>query len=211
MGQRLTLPPTDLFIDGAGDEASGDDADDVVNPATEERVAVVGRGTGARRRRDRCGANGVRRRAWGRGTAGSGPSPPTAPRGARLALDGSPMSSSRRSAPPRRDRSHQVGLPSSTSRSGPTWPNDRELVPYPPSDAAADGSAWLGSWVVRREPVGVVAAITAYNFPFLLDIMKIGPALAAGNTVVLKPSPYTPLSALYRGSRRRCRTAARRR
>ena len=50
--------------------------------------------------------------------------------------------------------------------------------------------------LVVREPVGVVGAITPYNFPFFLDIEKIAPALVAGNTVVLKPSPLTPLEAL---------------
>ena len=50
--------------------------------------------------------------------------------------------------------------------------------------------------MVRREPYGVVAAVTPYNFPFLEAVMKLGPALAAGNTVVLKPSPLTPYSAL---------------
>ncbi|MEU2337727.1 aldehyde dehydrogenase family protein [Streptomyces sp. NPDC013172] len=49
----------------------------------------------------------------------------------------------------------------------------------------------------RREPVGVVAAITPFNFPLILAGSKIGPALAAGNTVVHKPADETPLSALY--------------
>jgi aldehyde dehydrogenase (NAD+) len=47
-----------------------------------------------------------------------------------------------------------------------------------------------------REPLGVVTAITPFNFPLLLSLTKITPALAAGNTVVHKPSPATPLSAL---------------
>jgi aldehyde dehydrogenase (NAD+) len=50
--------------------------------------------------------------------------------------------------------------------------------------------------LVVREPVGVVGAITPFNFPFFLNIEKIAPALVAGNTVVLKPSPLTPLEAL---------------
>jgi len=54
----------------------------------------------------------------------------------------------------------------------------------------------LGQGAILREPMGVVAAITPYNFPILLAIWKLGPALATGNTVVLKPSPFTPLSAL---------------
>ena len=49
--------------------------------------------------------------------------------------------------------------------------------------------------VVRR-PLGVVAAITPWNFPLTLAFWKIAPALLAGNTMVLKPSPFTPLSTL---------------
>lgn len=48
----------------------------------------------------------------------------------------------------------------------------------------------------RREPVGVVAAITPWNFPIVLSMWKIAPALAAGCTIILKPAPETPLSAL---------------
>ncbi|HEV8268815.1 MAG TPA: aldehyde dehydrogenase family protein, partial [Thermoanaerobaculia bacterium] len=47
-----------------------------------------------------------------------------------------------------------------------------------------------------KEPVGVVGAITPWNFPLLLAVWKIAPALAAGNTVVLKPASLTPLSVL---------------
>ncbi|WP_026341702.1 aldehyde dehydrogenase family protein [Actinomadura atramentaria] len=52
--------------------------------------------------------------------------------------------------------------------------------------------------VVRR-PIGVVAAITPWNFPLMLAAWKVAPALLAGNTIVLKPSPYTPLSSLLLG------------
>jgi acyl-CoA reductase-like NAD-dependent aldehyde dehydrogenase len=52
---------------------------------------------------------------------------------------------------------------------------------------------------VRRKPLGVVAAITPWNFPIILAVWKIAPALLAGNTLVLKPSPYTPLSSLKLG------------
>jgi acyl-CoA reductase-like NAD-dependent aldehyde dehydrogenase len=52
---------------------------------------------------------------------------------------------------------------------------------------------------VHHLPLGVVAAIVPWNFPVLLAIWKIAPALLAGNTVVLKPSPYTPLCALKIG------------
>lgn len=52
---------------------------------------------------------------------------------------------------------------------------------------------------VLRRPLGVVAAITPWNFPVSLASWKIAPALLAGNTVVLKPSPFTPLSSLRLG------------
>ena len=52
---------------------------------------------------------------------------------------------------------------------------------------------------VVREPIGVVGAITPWNFPFMLNLSKVIPALAAGNTVVLKPAPDTPWSATHIG------------
>src|SRR4029434_11157282 len=61
---------------------------------------------------------------------------------------------------------------------------------------------------VRREPIGVVGQVTPWNYPLMMAIWKIAPALAAGNTVVLKPSDTTPVStprlaALARGLRPR--------
>ena len=50
--------------------------------------------------------------------------------------------------------------------------------------------------LVFKEPFGVVAAIVPWNYPLLLLMWKLAPALAAGNTVVIKPSPYTPMSTL---------------
>jgi len=53
--------------------------------------------------------------------------------------------------------------------------------------------------LVIREPIGVVGAITPWNFPFMLNLSKITPALAAGCTVILKPAPDTPYSATWIG------------
>ncbi|BCW35859.1 aldehyde dehydrogenase [Arthrobacter sp. StoSoilA2] len=53
--------------------------------------------------------------------------------------------------------------------------------------------------VTRYTPLGVVGAITPWNFPILLAIWKIAPALMAGNTIVVKPSPFTPLTTLRLG------------
>jgi 1-pyrroline dehydrogenase len=50
--------------------------------------------------------------------------------------------------------------------------------------------------MIRREPVGVVASIAPWNYPLMMAVWKIGPALATGNTVILKPSEQTPLTSL---------------
>ena len=66
-----------------------------------------------------------------------------------------------------------------------------------PMDASRFGENRFGYYV--REPVGVIGAITPFNFPLNLVAHKVAPALAAGNTVVLKPASTTPLSALMLG------------
>jgi len=67
-----------------------------------------------------------------------------------------------------------------------------EMVPM---DAAPGGENRLG--FTLREPIGVIGAITPFNFPFNLVAHKVGPAIASGNTVVLKPASQTPLSAFF--------------
>ena len=62
------------------------------------------------------------------------------------------------------------------------------------------GATVLGAGVVQRSPRGVVTAITPFNAPFFVNLLKVGPALAAGCTVVLKPSDFTPLEALLLGA-----------
>ncbi|MFE5813760.1 aminobutyraldehyde dehydrogenase [Streptomyces sp. NPDC056479] len=64
-----------------------------------------------------------------------------------------------------------------------------------PGAAAAEYTPGRTS-VLRREPVGVCAQITPWNYPLMMAVWKIAPALAAGNTIVLKPSDTTPSSAL---------------
>ena len=54
----------------------------------------------------------------------------------------------------------------------------------------------MGTSIIRREPIGVVAAIVPWNYPLYIAIWKIGPALAAGNTLVIKPASLTPLTLL---------------
>ncbi|HHY72339.1 MAG TPA: aldehyde dehydrogenase family protein [Bacillus bacterium] len=64
-----------------------------------------------------------------------------------------------------------------------------------PLDAAPGGENRVAYTV--REPLGVVGAITPFNFPMNLVAHKVGPAIAAGNTIVLKPASQTPLSAYF--------------
>src|SRR6185369_1124084 len=71
-------------------------------------------------------------------------------------------------------------------------------IPLPPQQAQATALAPGGivGAVAIRQPAGVVACITPYNFPIVNVAGKIGPALAMGNTVVIKPAPQNPLAVL---------------
>ena len=64
-----------------------------------------------------------------------------------------------------------------------------------PMDAAPGGEGRVSFTI--RQPLGVVAAITPFNFPMNLVAHKVGPAIAAGNTIVLKPATQTPLTSLF--------------
>lgn len=75
----------------------------------------------------------------------------------------------------------------------PAWEHNE----VPLADHLVGSSVRLS--VRRYEPTGVVAAITPYNFPFITNVWKVVPALLAGCTVVLRPSPLTPLEALVLG------------
>jgi aldehyde dehydrogenase (NAD+) len=97
----------------------------------------------------------------------------------------------------RSDCEHQIGLAITQmekfielSARDPMKPLPVIVTPQP------NGANRLGGGVVMREPIGVVAAITPYNAGFLLGLVKVVPALAAGNTTIVKPSPFTPLQSL---------------
>ncbi|MCA1844562.1 MAG: aldehyde dehydrogenase family protein [Actinobacteria bacterium] len=197
----LALPPARLFIGGEWRDATGDGADTVVNPATEGLIGTVPWSSGV----DADAAVAAARAAFDDGPWGRSDGRERAGRiralqaalASRLdhlielvvAETGTTLAVA---------RSHQVTVPVIEHLG--YWAEAAarpELRAKAPRVARrSDGSRWLGNWVVRREPVGVVAAITPFNFPLLLNLMKLGPALAMGNTVVLKPSPFTPFSAL---------------
>jgi acyl-CoA reductase-like NAD-dependent aldehyde dehydrogenase len=76
------------------------------------------------------------------------------------------------------------------ARKDPTRTLPVLVTPHP------DGTNALGGALVTRDPIGVVVAITPYNAGFLLTLLKAVPAMAAGNSVIVKPSPFTPLQTL---------------
>ncbi|MBV9350071.1 MAG: aldehyde dehydrogenase family protein, partial [Mycobacterium sp.] len=65
-----------------------------------------------------------------------------------------------------------------------------------PVEERIDAYGAAGTTLLRYEPLGVVSILTPWNFPHMLNARKVSTALAAGNTVVLKPSPLTPLAGL---------------
>ncbi|HEY9886823.1 MAG TPA: aldehyde dehydrogenase family protein, partial [Candidatus Obscuribacterales bacterium] len=69
------------------------------------------------------------------------------------------------------------------------------VVRQPEGSAAAE---YVGGYTsfTRREAIGVVGAITPWNYPFMMALWKLGPALAAGNAVVIKPAPNTPITTI---------------
>src|SRR5579863_1923034 len=77
------------------------------------------------------------------------------------------------------------------------WATKIEGNTIPISVPYAPGAKFLA--YTLREPVGVVGQIIPWNFPLLMAAWKLGPALATGNTVVLKPAEQTPLTALRLG------------
>lgn len=194
----LVLPETGVFVDNVLRPAGGETTEAVVNPATEELLGHVGSAAdndvdavlvSARRAVD-----GGR---WSQLTAIER-SDALYRLAAALAADIDRILAvvvAETGCPVTAARGNQVGTPLKHLQYWAEAARRPEFYTRNPHvTARPDGSAIVGGWTVRREPYGVVAAITPYNFPFLETVMKIGPALAAGNAVVVKPSPLTPFT-----------------
>jgi aldehyde dehydrogenase (NAD+) len=186
-----------LYIDGAWQDSDGSEDIKVLNPATEEVIGLVPQATGT----DMVRAVEAARRAFDQGPW---PAMSVKERSAVLLRMADAMESRRdeiielnmREAGSVRwlAESIQAGIPITHFRDmaeramlGFEWER-----PMRPTIAPGMG---IGQGVIRREPFGVAALVSAYNFPFFLNVMKLAPALAAGCTVVLKPAPTTPLEA----------------
>jgi len=194
-----TLKSNGLYIDGQWVDASSDEGLDVINPATEAVIAQVPQASIA----DVDRAVAAARRAFD-----EGPWPRMSPRERSDALLRFTQAVADR-------RAELVDL--IIAEAGPARPIAEALqfdipvkyafwfaeraatFPYMDPLPPAISPRGLGQGVILKEPIGVVAAITAFNYPMYLNLAKVVPALAVGNTVVLKPSPYTPLEALVLG------------
>ena len=170
-----------------------------VNPATEEIIGVTADATDA----DLDRAIGAARRAFDETAWADRPHPA---RCAACASCTKGCSSTPRSCA--RSSWRRPGAPVTLTRG-------------PQLDVPVEGVAWVAdlardyAWetdlgvaapmgitthrFLRREPAGVVGAITPWNFPMQINLAKVAPALAAGNTVVLKPAPDTPWTATILG------------
>ena len=179
-----------MIIDGEEVEAASGERTDVIDPATEEVVGSVPRaGT-----EDVERAVAAARKAF---TAWAGLSP--GERGTLLTRLADRLDErTRRLA---ELETAQTGKPIKLSANSDV-PFANDNIRFMGAQARIlEGSA-AGEYVtgytsiIRREPVGVVGSIAPWNYPYLMAAWKIGPALAAGNTVVLKPASNTPLTSI---------------
>jgi aldehyde dehydrogenase (NAD+) len=195
----IELEHRGLYIDGEWVDARSDETHEVVNPATEEVIAQVPQASVA----DVDRAVEAARRAFE-----TGPWPRLSPRERSDALVRFVQAVAERRAElvdliiaeAGAARPIAQALQFDTPLRYASWFAERAgsfpyLDPLPPQA----GPRGLGQGVILKEPIGVVAAITPFNFPLYLNLVKVVPALAMGNTVVLKPSPLTPLEALVLG------------
>jgi aldehyde dehydrogenase (NAD+) len=187
-----------MLIDGRLVEAAGGETYPNVNPATEEVIGVTADATPV----DAARAVEAARRAFDEGRWAADP----AFRARCLRQLRQAMAEARdelaaaivaeAGSPVALTHSIQLDLPVSWLE---YWAEMAETYPYerPLETTELFGARHRG--LLLREPVGVVTAITPFNYPVFVNLAKIGPALAAGNTVVLKPSPDTPWSATIMG------------
>jgi acyl-CoA reductase-like NAD-dependent aldehyde dehydrogenase len=196
-------PTSRLFLDGAWTEGGDGDAwIDVRNPATEEIIGRVPQGTPSDVRR----AIEAARRAFDEGPW------PRMPHRERAAVMLRMAEAMERRLPELLElniaeagsiralaESIQVGIPLAHFRDMAERIMPSFAWETPLATTISGPGLGIGQGVRRREPFGVTALISAYNFPFFLSIMKLAPALAAGCTVVLKPAPTTPLEVLILG------------
>jgi acyl-CoA reductase-like NAD-dependent aldehyde dehydrogenase len=182
-----------MFIDG--DWVDTDDRFEIRSPATEELVATVAKGGVEHTDRAVAAAQAAHEDGRWRRT-------PPHERGALLDAiadrlterlnDLAVLESQENGAPVRQAGAFQIGFSIAHLRYFAGLAGDYAFERTGPLVRVPT----LATGLVRREPVGVCAAIVPWNFPLLLAMWKIGPALAAGNAMVIKPDERTPLTLL---------------
>jgi aldehyde dehydrogenase (NAD+) len=188
------LPRYKLYIDGQWTEAANGETLAVNEPALGQPMAYVARGTAA----DIDKAVAAARAAFDHG-----PWPHTAPHERSRILHAIADALEERSAELAETESRNLGVPLRKSMFVDVpWAIEHlrafaELArrsPYEPLPwIDVPSVSWNFVW---REPIGVCGQIVPWNYPLLMAVWKIAPALATGNTIVLKPASYTPLTAL---------------
>ena len=190
MNDRGSAADLTMIIGGEAVEAAGGIRSEVIDPATEQVVGSVPRGTAEDTERAIQAARGAFK-AWSGLTPGE--------RGGLLAkfADRLDEEAERMTALEVAQTGKPVKL---CANSDVPFANDN--IRFMGAQARVLEGASAGEYVggytsfVRREPVGVVGSIAPWNYPYLMAAWKIGPALAAGNTVALKPASNTPLTAI---------------
>src|SRR5437660_1680151 len=186
-----TLKRHQMFIDGKWVEGSGREYQDIINPATGKVIAAVPKGTEEDVNLAVRAARDAFDDVWFDST-------PRDRSEHLLKIAGAVEENGEELA---RIESENVGKPLGTTIS-------EEIPPIADCFRFFAGAARLlegraaGEYmkgftsILRREPLGVVGSIAPWNYPLMMAAWKIGPALAAGNAVVIKPSEWTPLSLL---------------
>ena len=179
------------FIGGASTAPSGEGTHDVHNAATGETIAAMGLSSPA----DVDNAVAAARSAfgeWGQAT----------PSERSLALLRIADEIEQRGEELARIESENTGKPLALTISEEIPPAVDQIRFFAGAARNLEGRA-TGEYLaghtssIRREPIGVCGGITPWNYPFMMAIWKWAPALAAGNTLVLKPSENTPTSTLW--------------
>ncbi|CAN5738500.1 gamma-aminobutyraldehyde dehydrogenase [soil metagenome] len=178
-----------MFINGNWSDAAEGETMPVVNPATEETIGEVAKGTEADVDAAVAAARGAFEE-WSQTTP--------AERSTMLWRFAQKIEDS--AAELSKMESDNVGKPKSVADFDLEFAIDN-LRFFAGAARVVEGKAageYTKGWtsMLRREPVGVVGQVAPWNYPLMMAIWKIGPALAAGNTIVLKPASSTPLSAL---------------
>jgi betaine-aldehyde dehydrogenase len=184
-----TTAPLENFIDGEFVAAAEGATDPVVNPATGEEIAQVASSTQADVDRAVAAARAAFDAGWSTATPGE----------RSLALLKLADAIEERADELIQLEVANAGKPINAFRDDEIPFMVDNLRYFAGAARNLEGKA-AGEYVegytsfIRREPVGVVGQIAPWNYPLMMAVWKIGPALAAGNTIVLKPAPTTPLT-----------------